>query len=66
MINHRVDSVKKKRLDKLQAEFDAIDYKVIKAMEYAMPEILEQLYPGEHAKREAMRQEINELRGGEE
>jgi hypothetical protein len=63
MITKRTDSIKECNIKQAKRELAIGDYKVIKAMELAAAEKLEELYPGEHERREAIREKIREMLG---
>jgi hypothetical protein len=63
MIIRKIDSIKKMKIAKEKERLNQTDYKVIKAMEELAAEKLEEMYPGEKAQREAVREEIRRLSG---
>jgi hypothetical protein len=63
MIIKKTDSIKEFNIQQEKQKLANGDYKVIKAMELAAAEKLEELYPGEHEKREAIREKIREMLG---
>jgi hypothetical protein len=63
MIIKRTDSIKEFNIQEEKQKLADGDYKVIKAMELMAAEKLEELYPGEHERREAIRGKIREMLG---
>ena len=61
MIEHQVDSIKGIKLKEALKKIADTDYRVIKAVEAVVAETLEEMYPGEITRREALREEIRGL-----
>ena len=63
MIEQKVDSIKGIRLQEALNKIAGTDYRVIKAVEEVIADKLEEMYPGEIDRREAIREEIRGLAG---
>jgi hypothetical protein len=63
MITKKRDSIKELNILREKQKLADGDYRIIKAMELAAAEKLEELYPGEHERREAIREKIREMSG---
>jgi hypothetical protein len=62
MIKHTQDSIKEKRIAELQAELDARDYRVLKAVRAQLGDVIEEMYPGEAEWYNATVEKINRLK----
>jgi hypothetical protein len=61
VIKHKENSIKKIRVNEAKASLAETDYRIIKVMEDLAAEKLEEMYPGEREKREAMRETIRAM-----